>query len=99
MPATKKLSFTPTGTPSTSPLGAPVIQRASEAFASASAPSASTCTYALTIGLNLSMRASVALATSTGDSFFSRYATSNSAAERWVGSEGVVMCVETHPLL
>ena len=41
MPAIRKLSFTPSGTPSTRPLGAPVIQRTSDFLAAVSAPSRS----------------------------------------------------------
>ena len=48
MPATRMLSLTPIGTPSSRPLGAPACQRASEARAAASAPSASRWHQALT---------------------------------------------------
>jgi hypothetical protein len=51
MPATRTLSLTPVGTPSSSPVGAPPSQRASEARAAAIAPSGSRWHQALTTPL------------------------------------------------
>ena len=60
------MSLIDTGTPSSRPFGCPLDQRASEAFASSSAWS-ETRLKAFSRGLSVSMRASTALVTSTGE--------------------------------
>jgi hypothetical protein len=60
-------SFTDTGTPSSSPHGAPRCQRDSLARAAASASSGARWQNALRIGLKRSMRSSTARVASTGD--------------------------------
>ena len=71
-PLVRKRSLIVTGTPSSSPSGAPFAQRASAARASASALSRATSTKALISGSSRSRRRSSASVTSTGDSVLRR---------------------------
>src|SRR5688572_28805547 len=66
-PLVNRISLIDSGTPSSSPFAAPLIQRASEALASSSARS-DTRLKALSLGLRSSMRLSTARVASTGDS-------------------------------
>ncbi len=85
-PLVMSRSLTVAGTPSTRPMGWPFIQRASDALAEASADASSTRQRALKRGLRRVMRASAALVTSTGESFFARYWANSSTAGRRAGS-------------
>lgn len=67
LPFTIIRSFSETGTPSSRPSGAPRIQRASDAFAWASASSAQTPQKPLMAGSRRSIWARTAFVTSTGD--------------------------------
>lgn len=71
-PRVRKTSFTATGTPSRTPAGVPLPQRAADWRAWARAPSASTRQKALTTPSWRSTRASAASVTSTGDSWRER---------------------------
>ena len=78
-PFVRTMSLMETGTPSSRPLGWPLIQRASEAFASSKARS-ETRLKALKTGFSFSMRFSTAAVTSTGDKAFLRNASTSSVA-------------------
>jgi hypothetical protein len=72
MPFTAMLSLMVIGTPSSALSGALARQRASDAAAIASAPSASTTYIALIFFSHAATRPSAALATSTGESSLAR---------------------------
>ena len=86
-PRVSNRSLIDVGTPSTSPLGSPFIQRASDARALSSANAGSTWQKAFSTGLSASTRFSTAWVTSTGESFFARYWARSSVAERAQRSE------------
>src|SRR3954452_10270706 len=79
-PRVHNASLIDVGTPSAGPSGCPACHRASDSFAAASAPSASTRTKAFTWSSYRSIASSAVWVASTGDSSFRRYASTRSTA-------------------